>query len=220
MLPQDYAQYAALFPRWKAKLQFACEAICLLSPNFEQRELFARLFPRAVICTMPHTTWNLNESGNHLFDLCFAANVFQCSDSPEVWFSNVLRASKRFWIQDIATLNRGANNAIFGPPEDRMRFRYSGVVESNFGGAYDLRRQETRIDEFVTYEARRGSVSFIADMRGNVPEQALLGAPRFTLQEKWATTRHHSSVYTKRFLKKNSGPLLPLLKACQRAMSR
>jgi hypothetical protein len=213
MLPVDYTRYVEVFPRWKAGLPFECRNICLISPSVEQCDLFAALFPKAKLHILTREIWDLYDRTRASFDLCFAANVFQCSETPEIWFSNVLRSTKRFWIQDVIVCNRGLNSEIFGPPEDKMRFRYAGIVESNFEGAYDLKRWEPAIHEFLPYDAGSGFVHFVADMRGEVPQQAATVVPPLTLGQSWISCRYEWTMRLKRQIKTKAGPFVPLLKA-------
>ena len=155
------------FSKWKHEIEYP-KLIGLLSPFYEQYNIFKSLFPESKIIVFDINSWNLDHQKNFSFDLISASSVFMYSPNPEKWFSNVFSCCKYFWIHDLINRQRSEFSAL-GPDGDKVRFSFSPKHISDFEGAFDLRIFEERILDFIEFKVNASS-HFLANLRGNLSD--------------------------------------------------
>ena len=140
-------------------------SICLLSPSYSQFNIFKQCFSDSRITVMDIRSWNLNKNKGYHFDLIYAGNVFHYSDSPDLWFENVLSCAGAFIIQDLINRKRG-NSSELGSDSDRIRYSYSPEYISKFEKSYDLASFGDKVIAFNQYNNSNGSSHFVSLIRG------------------------------------------------------
>jgi hypothetical protein len=114
--------------------------IAIFDPTHRELEFVQYLFPFSDISIQFIEDWHLNNPcphGNDAYDLVVASNVFFCSGDPELWFKNVMAATRYFWLQDAISGRRGHWGDYLGDDGDKMRFSMPHC-KSDFPGAFDM----------------------------------------------------------------------------------
>lgn len=124
--------------------------VLLLSPSLDDVRLARGELPGARLLIATRETWDLNRpfplTGK--VDLVVASNVFHYSPDPELWFRNVLAASRRLVLQDLITRRRSAAENGLCDDGDNVRYCFSARgVKSDFSPAFDL----TALGDSVTF---------------------------------------------------------------------
>ena len=140
--------------------------IALLSPSYKQYEIFRKKFKNVNIVIFNYKSWNLNNKGEHFFDLIYAGNIFHYSSTPEKWFDNVLNCCKLFLIQDLINRKRGVSDSELGSDGDIMRYSYEPNFISSYENAFLLNSLENNFIDFKQYNYKIHS-HFIALIKGN-----------------------------------------------------
>ena len=168
MISDDYTMYLRYFPVWRDTIG-EISTVSILSPHPKQLDLIRSLFPNRSIHSLSRQDWDLANSVSREWDLVVAMNVFHYSQSPELWFNNILDSCKWFWIQDLIYRPRGPKG--FGTDGDCMRYSYSPDIVSPYKNAYDIFQLRDSVREFVHYrDTSVGStaVHFLALLKGRI----------------------------------------------------
>lgn len=171
MREKDIEVMNNFFPLWKRNINCYIATIALLSSNQHENDMIKGLFPDAKITNLDINSWDLFKPGREEFDLIFACNVFMYSSNPEIWFKHIFEKCRYFWMQDNIRAWRMGNQEL-GSDGDSMRFIYPPKYLARIDNAYDLRKLDSRIVNFETYEVQtlcgKDALSFILNLKGDI----------------------------------------------------
>lgn len=161
MIPEDMIMYQKHFPQWRKELPYLPDVVGVLSPNSEQLDYIRELFPYSKVTAIYFHNWDLNDYNRAKFDLLVAMNVFHYSNNPDIWFDNVLRSCRVFWMQDINSRKRGKDGGELCNDGDSVRYYYGDVLPEKGKPSFEL-PDPTRVE---VYNDHKGSIHFLAEFK-------------------------------------------------------
>ncbi len=144
-----YARSVAIHSPWDAQIE-AIELCLGFKPDIITKE-----------------DWNvLDASFDKHYDLLFFSNVLMYVNDPFVALHNIFKSCRYLLLQDLIIRDRG--DQIFGTDGDCMRFSHGDFV-SNYGFAFDLKKELYPTVFFIPYIDDGQYLHFITLIKGDLP---------------------------------------------------